>query len=45
MTDGARAHAPVADSTGNWVDRSAPLWAVPYLRLMRADRPIGSWLL
>ena len=28
MTDGARAHAPVADSTGNWVDRSAPLWAV-----------------
>src|SRR5205807_1613061 len=35
----------VADSTGNWVDRHAPLWARPYLRLARADRPIGSWLL
>src|SRR5262245_55924352 len=35
----------VADSTGNWVDRRAPLWARPYLRLARADRPIGSWLL
>jgi 4-hydroxybenzoate polyprenyltransferase len=37
--------APVADSTGNWVDRSAPQWARPYLRLARMDRPIGSWLL
>jgi 4-hydroxybenzoate polyprenyltransferase len=37
--------APVADSTGNWVDRRAPVSARPYLRLMRADRPIGSWLL
>jgi 4-hydroxybenzoate polyprenyltransferase len=35
----------VADSTGNWVDRHAPPWARPYLRLARADRPIGSWLL
>ncbi|MBV8701889.1 MAG: 4-hydroxybenzoate octaprenyltransferase [Bradyrhizobium sp.] len=35
----------VADSTGNWVDRSAPQWARPYLRLARLDRPIGSWLL
>jgi 4-hydroxybenzoate polyprenyltransferase len=35
----------VADSTGNWVDRSAPLWTRPYLRLSRFDRPIGSWLL
>jgi len=35
----------VADSTGNWVDRRAPPWARPYLRLARADRPIGSWLL
>src|SRR5258708_28963062 len=35
----------VADSTGNWVDRLAPLWARPYLRLARLDRPIGSWLL
>jgi 4-hydroxybenzoate polyprenyltransferase len=37
--------APVADSTGNWVDRRAPMWARPYLRLARMDRPIGSWLL
>jgi len=35
----------VADSTGNWVDRLAPIWARPYLRLARLDRPIGSWLL
>jgi len=35
----------VADSTGNWVDRIAPPWARPYLRLARADRPIGTWLL
>jgi 4-hydroxybenzoate polyprenyltransferase len=35
----------VADSTGNWVDRRAPEWARPYLRLARADRPIGAWLL
>jgi len=35
----------VADSTGNWVDRRAPLWGRPYLRLARLDRPIGSWLL
>lgn len=35
----------VADSTGNWVDRYAPAWARPYLRLARFDRPIGAWLL
>ncbi len=35
----------VADSTGNWVDRSAPAWTRPYLRLGRLDRPIGAWLL
>lgn len=37
--------APVADSTGNWVDSSAPAWLQPYLRLARIDRPIGWWLL
>jgi 4-hydroxybenzoate polyprenyltransferase len=37
--------APVADSTGNWVDTRAPSWSRPYLRLARFDRPIGSWLL
>ncbi len=35
----------VADSTGNWVDTYAPDWTKPYLRLARADRPIGAWLL
>lgn len=30
---------------GNWVDRHAPHFAQGYLRLMRADRPIGTWLL
>jgi 4-hydroxybenzoate polyprenyltransferase len=35
----------VADSTNNWVDRFAPIWTRPYLRLARLDRPIGSWLL
>jgi len=36
----------VADAVaGNWVDRLAPGWSRPYLRLSRADRPIGTWLL
>lgn len=36
----------VADAVpANWVDRHAPLWSRPYLRLARADRPIGTWLL
>lgn len=30
---------------GNWVDRWAPSATRPYLRLSRADRPIGTWLL
>lgn len=30
---------------GNWVDRHAPPATRPYLRLSRADRPIGTWLL
>ena len=30
---------------GNWVDVYAPAVARPYLRLSRADRPIGTWLL
>ncbi|MHA6263332.1 4-hydroxybenzoate octaprenyltransferase [Arenibacterium sp. CAU 1754] len=29
----------------NWVDVWAPGFARPYLRLSRADRPIGTWLL
>ena len=36
----------VADATtGNWVDNLAPIKLRPYLRLSRADRPIGTWLL
>src|SRR3954465_12472744 len=41
MSDAGR----VADSTGNWVDTLAPPFSRPYLRLARADRPIGAWLL
>ncbi|WP_042250736.1 4-hydroxybenzoate octaprenyltransferase [Paracoccus sp. PAMC 22219] len=29
----------------NWVDRFAPVRTRPWLRLSRADRPIGTWLL
>ncbi len=37
---------PVADAPqDNWVDRYAPEPLRPYLRLARADRPIGVWLL
>ncbi len=36
----------VADAyNGNWVDRYAPEKTRPFLRLSRADRPIGTWLL
>ena len=36
----------VADAVkDNWVDRFAPPATRPYLRLSRADRPIGTWLL
>lgn len=37
---------PPADTVkGHWVDRALPGWAIPYARLARADRPIGTWLL
>lgn len=40
------AHGRVADAVrGSWVDSWAPPGWRPYLRLARADRPIGSWLL
>ena len=44
-------HAPLPDgqvadaAKGNWVDHWAPPRTRPYLRLSRADRPIGTWLL
>ncbi|MGB8813004.1 MAG: 4-hydroxybenzoate octaprenyltransferase [Paracoccaceae bacterium] len=49
--DAAKIAAPqtagtVADAPrGNWVDTLAPAATRPYLRLSRADRPIGTWLL
>ncbi len=30
---------------GNWIDRLVPHAVRPYLRLVRLDRPIGTWLL
>jgi 4-hydroxybenzoate polyprenyltransferase len=40
------ASGPVADAPArNWVDRLAPERLRPWLRMMRADRPIGGWLL
>jgi len=43
---GAAPEGHVADAvSGNWVDTRAPAWSRPYLRLSRADRPIGTWLL
>ena len=45
MRDGASEPRPLDAAPGNWVDRLAPAAARPYLRLIRADRPIGVWLL
>ncbi|MCB1519928.1 MAG: 4-hydroxybenzoate octaprenyltransferase [Hyphomicrobiaceae bacterium] len=37
---------PVADAVrDNWVDSYAPIRWRPFLRLARADRPVGTWLL
>ncbi|MEO1136256.1 MAG: 4-hydroxybenzoate octaprenyltransferase [Pseudomonadota bacterium] len=48
MTDpalNARASQATPDAVpGNWVTR-APAFIRPYLRLVRADRPVGTWLL
>jgi 4-hydroxybenzoate polyprenyltransferase len=44
--DGRATDGKVRDATAqNWVDRFAPPQTRPYLRLARADRPIGTWLL
>ncbi len=46
MTQPPRMPEAVADAPqGNWVDSFAPAATRPYLRLARADRPIGTWLL
>jgi 4-hydroxybenzoate polyprenyltransferase len=37
---------PLPDAApSNWVDRHAPRWLQPWLRLGRFDRPTGIWLL
>src|SRR5690625_3273017 len=44
--DGRAGDGRVRDAVPrNWVDRHAPPWSRPWLRLSRADRPIGTWLL
>jgi 4-hydroxybenzoate polyprenyltransferase len=46
MPEAAPQAGIVADAPkDNWVDRFAPALTRPYLRLSRADRPIGTWLL
>lgn len=45
-SSGTPERGTVADAPrGNWVDTLAPPVTRPYLRLSRADRPIGTWLL
>ncbi|MEM9583264.1 MAG: 4-hydroxybenzoate octaprenyltransferase [Pseudomonadota bacterium] len=44
--EGPVTEGQVADAVPkNWVDTLAPVRSRPYLRLSRADRPIGTWLL
>ncbi len=31
--------------SGDWIDRQLAPWMRPYARLMRLDRPVGTWLL
>ena len=45
MPEPARAGTVADAPRGNWVDRWAPAPTRPFLRLSRADRPIGTWLL
>ncbi|MEM7545084.1 MAG: 4-hydroxybenzoate octaprenyltransferase [Pseudomonadota bacterium] len=46
MTNDPPSDGRVADATRlNWVDRFCPPWSRPWLRLSRADRPAGTWLL
>ncbi len=46
MPQEATTQGHVADAVkGNWVDTRAPDAWRPFLRLSRADRPIGTWLL
>ena len=38
-------HGRIDIPAESWIDRFAPAPTRPYLRLMRLDRPIGTWLL
>jgi 4-hydroxybenzoate polyprenyltransferase len=40
-----RAMAMTDIRSGDWADRYVPAGLVPYIRLARLDRPIGTWLL
>src|SRR5262245_12293181 len=42
---GRRAAAATGIPGGSAIDRRLPAVARPYARLMRIDRPIGTWLL
>eukprot|EP01138_Halocafeteria_seosinensis_P012306 gb/GECG01012575.1/.p1 GENE.gb/GECG01012575.1/~~gb/GECG01012575.1/.p1 ORF type:complete len:410 (+),score=17.07 gb/GECG01012575.1/:1-1230(+) len=33
------------DQNNTWVDNKMPHWIQPYCKIMRIDRPIGTWLL
>ena len=43
MSEQAKTASDIRADT--WLDRRAPAAVRPYLRLMRVDRPIGTWLL
>jgi 4-hydroxybenzoate polyprenyltransferase len=46
MNDSAESGADASDiPSAGWVDRLAPAWVRPWMRLARMDRPIGTWLL
>jgi 4-hydroxybenzoate polyprenyltransferase len=43
MSEAADARSDIR--RGDWAERLAPAAALPYVRLARLDRPIGTWLL
>lgn len=45
QSESKRPDAVIDAPKGNWVDQYAPESMRPLLRLSRADRPIGTWLL
>src|SRR5258708_15675196 len=46
MTDGAATSRDTTDiRRDDWAARHAPAALLPYIRLARLDRPIGTWLL